>query len=192
MSALDFNDADPQRGNFDLIPDGVVAVVVATLRPGGHGLGNYLKASNDGSCLMADFEFVIDGGEFDRRKFWSLFVTEGQSEGQIKAANISRSRLRAMLESAYGVTPGDDSPAAVKRRQVAGWGEFDGLRFCARIGVEKGKGEYKDRNVLAGAVTPDEAEYVSPGGNIPRGTPSAAVAASAAKSNGAAKPAWAS
>lgn len=204
MSGMDFNDADPQRGSFDLIPDGTVVLVVANLRPGGHGPGNWLKPNKDGSCLMADFEFVVDGGEYDRRKFWTLFITEGTTEGQQKAANISRSKLRGMLESAFGVNPGDDSPDAMAKRQVAGWQTFDGLKFCARIGVEQGKGDYKDKNVLAAAVTPDEPDYIAPGpqlagarsvGAVAGAVAAAAGAKAANAANGAAKaagkPAWA-
>lgn len=200
--SFDFNDAEPQRGSFELIPDGTICLVVASLRPGGHGPGGWLKPNNAGNCLLADFEFVIDGGEFDRRKFWTMFVTEGETDGQQKAANISRSRLRAMLESAFGVNPGDDSPEAIARRQVSGWQTFDGLKFCARIGVESGKDGYKDKNVLAGAVTPDEPDYIAPGpqtGNFQTvGAVAGKVAAAAgakAAANGAAKaatkPSWA-
>lgn len=194
MTALDFNDAAPQfAGAATLIPEDTVAVVAASLRPGGHGPGNWLKPSGDGSCLMADFEFTIDGGEFDRRKFWSLFVTEGTTEGQQKAAAISRSRIRAMLESARGVSPSDDSPAAQKARQVDGWQALDGLRFCARIGVETGKvknpatGErYADKNVLKAAVTPEQDEYISPGPQAANTSKPAGAAAAPAS-----KPAWA-
>lgn len=198
MSLMDFNDAEPQRGQFDLIEDGTIAMVVATLRPGQEGPGGWLKANNAGNCLLADFEFVIDGGPYDRRKFWTMFVTQGETDGQQKAANISRSRLRGMLESAYGINPGDDSADAMAKRAVGGWQAFDGLRFCARLGVEKGKDGYKDKNVLAAAVTPDEADYVSPGPQTGAARSVGAIAAGvvakvAPKAGGAAaKPSWAS
>jgi hypothetical protein len=93
----------------DLIPENTVALVVINLREGGAGPGGLLKASNDGTAQMLDLEFTIDGGEFDRRKLWENWVTDGQTEGQQKAAAITRSRVRATLESAHGVNPGDDS-----------------------------------------------------------------------------------
>jgi hypothetical protein len=202
MSAFDFNNADPQREVGALIPENTVCVVVASLRPGGHGPGGWLKPNKNGDCLMADFEFTVEGGDFDRRKFWGLFVTEGATEGQQKAANITRSKLRAMLESAYGIHPGDDSPDAVTRRQVAGWQAFDGLRFCAKVGVEKGTGEYKDKNVLKAAITPDERDYLNPGPQTAGATTAGAAVASATRAvggavasagaaAGAAKPSWA-
>ena len=213
MSDFDFNNAEPQRAMGELIPDGTVCLVVATLRPGGHGPGGWLKNNNDGTCSMADFEFTIDGGEYDRRKFWNMMVTEGSTEGQQKAANITRSKLRAMLESAFGVHPGDDSPDAIAKRQVSGWGAFDGLKFCAKVGIEKGglkdktagpnSERYADKNVLKAALTIDESDYINPGpqqgsfqtagkavqtaAKAVGGATGAAVASAAAT-----KPAWAS
>lgn len=205
MSDFDFNSAEPQRGGGDLIPDNTVCTVVATLRPGGHGPGGWLKNSKDGSSLMADFEFTVEGGEHDRRKFWGNFVTEGQTEGQQKAAAITRSRLRAMLESAYGVQPGDDSPEAMAKRQVAGWQAFDGLKFCAKVGIEKGglkdktagpdSERYTDKNTLKAAITPDEPDYIAVAQAAGAAVKSAAKAAgggTAAAAAGGAKPAWAS
>lgn len=197
MSTMDFNDAEPQRGGFNLIPEDTVALVVASLRPGQAGPGGWLKQNNDRTCLMADFEFVIDGGEYDRRKFWGLMITEGQTDGQQKAANITRSRLRAALESAHGIMPGDDSPAAMEKRHVSGWQSFDGLKFCVRLGIEEGKpksrdlpnGEkYPDKNVIKAVVTPDEPDYISPGPQAQR-TSGGAVSAASNSNSGAAKPA---
>jgi hypothetical protein len=211
VTSFDFNDAEPQRaGSFELIPEGTIVLVVSKLRPGGFGHGNWLKNNNDGTCLMADFEFVIDGGEYDRRKIWSMWVVEGETDGQKKAANISRSRLRAMLESAHGVDPSDDSPNAMAARSVAGWQGFDGIKFCARVGIEKGglkdktqpNGErYPDKNILY-PVTPDDDDYIAPGPQQAGArTAGAALASAGAKAGGSAKaatapaakkPAWAS
>lgn len=212
MTTMDFNNAEPQRaGSFDLIPDGTVVLLVANLRPGEQGPGGWLKSSNDGSCLMADFEFTVDGGDYDRRKVWGNWITEGQTDGQQKAANITRSRLRAMLESAYGIHPGDDSPDALAKRQVSGWQAFDGLRFCARIGVEAGglknkaagptSERYADKNTVT-PVTPDQDDYIAPGPQQAGMKTAGAAVASGAKAAGggtakavaaagAAKPSWA-
>lgn len=197
--SFDFNTAEPQQaGAGSLIPDNTIVTVVSTLRPGGHGPGGWLKTNNNGSCLMADFEFTISGGPFDRRKVWSMFVIEGETEGQMKAAEISRSKLRAMLESAFGVLPDDKSPEAIKARQ-AGWQDFDGLKFCAKLGVEKGKPKdptnphsefYPDRNTLKAIITPNERDYVNPGPQMAKiSSPTGSPSSNAAPAN---KPKWAS
>lgn len=198
-SMFDFNGAEPPRGQ-GLIEAGTPAMVVMTLRPGGHGEGNWLKASKDGSCLMLDAEFVIDGGPHNKRKFWGLFVVEGETDGQKTAADISRGRLRGILESARGITPSDESADAMAARRIAGWGDLDGLRFPCRIGIEKGKAKndgsgesYADKNVLDAAITPDDPEYVSPGKQQASGRASAPPAANSggSKAPAASKPSWA-
>ena len=111
--SYDFNDAEPQRAGFsgDLIPDGTVVLVAMTVRPGGQDDGGWLKASKDGGALMLDAEFTIDGGDYDRRKLWGNYVIKGSTEGHDKAAGISRSFLRAALESSRNIMPSDASPA---------------------------------------------------------------------------------
>ena len=204
MSTFDFNTAEPQQaGAGSLIPDNTIVTVVSTLRPGGHGPGGWLKTNSNGSCLMADFEFTIAGGPFDRRKVWSMFVTEGETDGQKTAAEISRSKLRAMLESAFAINPDDASPEAMKARFVSGWNGFDGLRFCAKLGIEKGKPKdpsnphseiYPDRNTLKAIITPNEKDYVHPGAQMVKApaansSPTGAPSSMAPAAN---KPKWAS
>lgn len=198
---FDFNDAEGQRSGFsgDLIPEGTIALVVSSLRPGGHGSEGILKNSNDGNCGMLDFEFTIQGGDFDRRKIWNNYIVEGGvSEGHETAKKISKSALRAMLEAARNIDPADSSDAAIKARQVSGYNDFNGLTFPVEIGVDTGKlkdkmsgpnGErWPDKNVIRKIVTPDMEEYQTVGGasSAPK-----ASASTASKPSGAGKPSWA-
>ena len=194
---FDFNDAEGQRSGFsgDLIPEGTIALVVSSLRPGGHGSEGILRVSDSGASML-DFEFTIQGGDFDRRKIWNLYVVDGVTEGHEKAKNISKSALRAMLEAARNIDPSDSSDAAIKARQVSGYNDFNGLTFPVEIGVDAGKlkdkmsgptGErWPDKNVIRKIVTPDMEEYQTVGGAT---APKPAVTAS--KPSGAGKPSWA-
>lgn len=155
---FDFNNADKQR-EFDTMPDGTIVPVHLTLRPGGAGDGNWLKRSRNGDCLMLDCEFTVIDGEFAKRKFWSLMTVEGETEGQQRAADISRSRLRGMLESAKGIEPSDESETAQAARRVTSFGDFDGLRFWVKVGYESPKDNYKAKNTLAAIITPDKKEW---------------------------------
>jgi hypothetical protein len=74
---------------------------------------------------------------------------------------ISRSRLRAILESARGIRPDDKSDAAKQARQVSSYGDFDGVRFIARIGVEPPQNGYKAKNKLDEVITPDRKDWHS-------------------------------
>jgi hypothetical protein len=196
---FDLNTANKQTSGDSIIPDGTAVPVHATLRPGGAGDGGWLKRNRDGTCLMLDFEFTVLDGDFARRKFWSMLVVEGETEGQQKAADISRSRLRAMLESARGINPADESEKAVAARRVASLQDFDGLRFWAVVGVEKGKDGYKDRNVLKAVVTPDRKDWIqleqvarqASSRPVPSGTTAPASKPTAVKAGSAGRPSWA-
>jgi hypothetical protein len=153
---IDFNSAPEQRSG-ELIPEGTVAPVHLTLRPGNSGDGGWLRRSKDGGAFMLDCEFTVIEGPHAKRKFWALYIVNGTTEGHQKAAEISTSRLRAILESVRGVRPDDDTPKARLARQLQdGYGELDGMRFVAKIGVELGKDGFRDKNTLAEVITPDK------------------------------------
>lgn len=192
--AYDFNTAEAQREG-GLIPDGTIAVVHMTVRPGNAGEGGWLKRSKTGDSQALDCEFTIVDGPHGKRKFWSLFTVEGTTEGHAKAGEISASRLRGILESARGIRPDDESDNAKNARRVNSWGDFDGIRFVAKIGIEKGKDGYKDKNTLDAAVTPDRKAWVKveqvakPQQSIV--APSIAAAQAGVAAGAAVKPSWA-
>lgn len=196
---FDLNQADKQVIPESHIPDNTIVPVHATLRPGGAGDGGWLKRNRDGTCLMMDFEFTVIEGKYARRKFWTLLTVEGETEGQCKAADISRSRLRAMLESARGINPADEGEQAVAARRVGSLADFDGLRFWAVVGFEKGTNGYKDKNVLKAIVTPDRKDWTqleqigrlgSPG-PAPSVAKAPAAQPTAVKASSAGRPSWA-
>jgi hypothetical protein len=155
--AIDLNNAPPQR-EMGLIDDGTICVVHMTVRPGNAGDGGWLKRSKEGESNALDVEFTVVDGPFAKRKFWKLFTLEGVTDGHAKAGEISASQLRAIIESARGIKPDDKTEAAMAARRIESWGDFDGLRFIAKVGIEKAeKGSgFKDKNVLDAAVTPDK------------------------------------
>src|SRR5262245_36882725 len=155
MVSYDFNDAEKQR-NFDVIPDGTIATLRMTVRPGNIGEGGWLRRSKDGNSEALDCEFVVLGGPHIKRKFWTLLTIAGTTPGHAEAANISAGKLRAILESAHGIKPDDKSDAAKQARCIQSYGELNGLTFIARIGVEPPQNGYKAKNRLDHVVTPDE------------------------------------
>ena len=44
-------------------------------------------------------------------------------------------------------------------RRVSSFGEFDGLEFVIKVGIEKGQGGYSDKNKIMTVITPDKKEY---------------------------------
>jgi hypothetical protein len=187
MSAsFDFNTASEQR-DFDVIPDKTVAVVQLKIRDGNAGADGLLKRSKSGEAEGLDCEFTVVEGPYAKRKFFAFMVLSGTTDGHAQAADITKSRLRAILESARGIKPQDVSEAAKKAR-VAEYRDFDGIRFIARIGVEPAKGDYRAKNILAAVVTPDQKEWRP----IEQVEQPLMHASPAAASNVIPKPAWAS
>lgn len=175
----DLNDAQPQMAPVgELIPDGTFARVALTIRPGGlNGAtpadAGLLKASGSSDAKLLDCEFTVVEGPYARRKFWQTFTVAGgkvDEKGQSKGWNIAKSAFRAMVDSALGLDPKDDSAAAKAKRVISGLRQLDGIAFVARIMVEPASNSnYKDANKLANVVTPDEPQYgaVLRGENVP-------------------------
>jgi hypothetical protein len=158
MTATDFNDAKPQR-SFDVIPAGTIATLKMTIRPGNAGEGGLLRRSKDGQSEALDCEFMVVDGPYANRKFWALLTLAGTGPNHAQAVEISRVRLRAILESARGVRPDDTSDAAKAARQVASYADFNHLRFIGRIGIEPAKDNFPAKNILLAGVTPDQRDW---------------------------------
>lgn len=192
--SIDFNNAERQStGSGDPIPEGTVAPVIFNLRE--------IKTGKSGAQGL-DVEYIVTAGPYKGRKAWAwIGIAGNDTEGHKTMVRISHASLRAMLESAYGIEPADDKPAAMEARRVNTWEDFDGLEFVARFSVEAAKdytdqrtGETKQgkaKNTLR-AVTPDDEDY--------RGfTPVKKGKAAPAKANGTTavsapagnRPAWA-
>lgn len=202
----DFNDADSQQSGFDPIPRGATVPVRMTLKPGGYDdasqgwSGGYATQSFETGSIFLACEFVVTDGPYARRKLWSnigLHSAKGPTWGQ-----MGRAFIRAILNSARGVHPEDNSPPAVAARRINGFADLDGVEFIARVDVEKdAKGQ--DRNVVKAAVQPDHKDYaawrpalsnrtVAAGFATPATAPTpAASPASTAARPIAGKPAWA-
>lgn len=167
----DLNDAQPQMAPLgELIPDGTFAKVKMTIRPGGVNGATptdvgLLKASQSSDTKMLDCEFTVVSGPYARRKFWQNFTVAGgklDEKGQSKGWNISKSAFRAMVDSALGLDPKDESPAAKGKRVIQGLKQLDGIVFAARIMVEPASNpQYRDQNKLANVVLPGEPQYAA-------------------------------
>ena len=173
---FDFNSAERQQ-SFELIPAGTIVPLIMVIKPGGSGDGGWLTASKNSDAMMLNCEFTVTEGSFAKRKVFQYMVLSGgkqNDKGESIAGNITRSTLRAMLESARGILPEDMSDTAVNKRRIAGWQDFNGLCFVAKIGVEKGQGGYQDKNKIQAVITPDMKDY-APAPQVAAPTPAAAA-----------------
>ncbi|HOY60601.1 MAG TPA: hypothetical protein PK640_20975, partial [Verrucomicrobiota bacterium] len=105
-----------------------------------------------------------------------------------------RSFIRAVLNSARGVSPQDNSPQAAAARRIRDFSNLDGIEFVAKVDVEKdAKGENK--NVIKQAIEPDHRDYAAaigrpsyPASHAPSYTPQQAPQPAAPVSQPAAQP----
>ena len=195
---IDFHDAAPQRG-FDLIPANTVVPVVMTIRPGAVGDGGWATQSNSSDAKYLNCEFTVSAGPHVNRKIWQNLTISGgkvNEKGESIAWNITKSNIRAMLNSARGVRADDDSETARKARTIKNWGDLNGLAFVCKLKVEKGKDGYADKNQIGQVLEPGHEEYSAPpeASHAASAAPAPAWVAPAkppAKDNGANLPAWA-
>lgn len=206
---IDVNDGEPQRGG-DLIPHGTKVRVIGTIRPGGSNRPGqervdcgYLTASKTSDVQFLSWEFTIVDGPFARRKFWqNMSVAGGEvnEKGESKSWNITKSTLRAMLNSARNVKPDDNTERGVAARRFNSWGDLDGIEFCCTVRVQKAKPNsgYQDSNSIGTVIEPDNKDYaalMSGAGDVggaPAATaPSWANNAPPAAASAGSVPAWA-
>jgi len=164
----DFNDAEDQAA-FDVIPPKTLVKVRMTLKPGGYDnpnlgwTGGYATRNHTTGAAYLSAEFVVLEGPFARRKIWSLIGLH--SEKGPAWGNMGRSFLRAILHSARGIHPDDNSPHAQAGRCIQSFADLDGLEFVARIDVEKDQNG-EDRNVIRTAIQPGQRDYAALMGSV--------------------------
>ena len=156
----DFNDA---KNNANLIPKGTLAKVRLTIRHGGHDdaaqgwTGGYATRGTTGSVYLSG-EFTVLEGPYARRKVFSLIGL--YSPNGPNWANMGRSLVRGILNSARGISDKDVSPEAQAARRINGFADLDGIEFVARIDIGTDTNG-DDKNEIRGAITPDHKDYTS-------------------------------
>lgn len=157
----DFNNSDNQQ-SFDLIPHNTLAKVRMMIRPGGYDdinqgwNGGYATKNDSTNSIYLSCEYVVLTGEFAKRKIWGLIGLH--SDKGPEWANIGRSFVKAILNSARGFGELDESPKAKEARIINGLSDLDGIEFIARISVAKDQ-DGNDRNEIKFIIMPDHPEY---------------------------------
>jgi hypothetical protein len=198
MSYFDFNSASEQS-SFDLIPKGTVVRVRMTIRPGGFDdagqgwTGGYATRNVNTGSVYLNCEFVVTEGEFARRKMWSLIGLSSPKGPEW--ANMGRTFVKAILNSARVVHPGDSSAAAQNARRISGFKDLDGIEFLGKVDWEKDQNG-QDKSVIKSAITPDHKDYATlMGAARPASVPAANAPNAYAQASGRAPvpglPSWA-
>ena len=189
----DFNNSDNQQ-SFDVIPNNTLAKVRMQIRPGGYDdanqgwNGGYATKNDNTGSIYLSCEFVVTEGEFARRKVWSLIGLH--SEKGPEWANMGRSFVKGILNSAGGIAESDNSEKAQNARRISSLADLDGIEFVAKISTAKDQyGD--DKNEIRFAITPDHKDYAKLMGNV--AAPQLAQQQTQATSNNTNnnRPAWA-
>ncbi len=198
--APSWNDYNDAQQNAALIPKGTLAKVGLTIRPGGfddpsQGWTGGSATRGASGAVYINGEFTILEGPYARRKIFTLIGL--YSPKGPDWANMGRSFVRGMLNSARGISDKDSSPQAQAARRIAGFADLDGIEFVARIDVgTDANGEAK--NEIRSAVTPDHKGYAAVAGAQPVAAPAyappsvpSAPPPPSANPGGTVRPTWA-
>lgn len=159
-----FNDAEDQM-SYELIPNKTIAKVRLLLKKGNHitdeFTDGYATLSKAGTSIYLACEFVVLSGEYEHRKVWSNIglcnMNSRLGTGGDRYADIGRSMIKAILDSAHGLHPADKSPKAEKLRIIKSFADLDNLICVAEITIND-KGD-KPHNEIKTIITPDHAKY---------------------------------
>lgn len=187
MSYFDFNSATEQS-SFDPLPKGSNVRVHMTIRPGGFDdpsqgwTGGYATRNTSTGSVYLNCEFVVMEGAYARRKMWSLIGLHSPKGPEWAA--MGRTFIKAILNSARGIHPGDNSVAAQNARRINGFADLDGIEFLGKVDWEKDQNG-QDKSVIKSAVTPDNKDYAALMGNpsLPGSATSALPAAPSSTPN---------
>ena len=153
-----FNDAEEQM-SYELIPHKTIAKVRLLIKKGNHVTEEFTDGwatlSKAGTSIYLACEFVVLNGEFEHRKVWGNIGLH--SNNSPKFADIGRSMIKAILNSAHGLHPADKSPEAEKMRTIKSFADLHGLACLAEITIND-KGD-QPRNEIKTFITPADPIY---------------------------------
>jgi hypothetical protein len=177
--AFNLNDAEPQK-TFEPIPDGQFARLLLQMKPGGYSYagcekmdeGLFRKPKEADAAVTMECELTVVSGPYKHRKFteyWTVYGGKLDEKGHSTGWNMTKTRIRAMIESNQNIRPDDMGAQAVATRQINGFAELQNIEFFAKVGIDPGN-EYIDqmtgatkmgfdKNKIDYIVTPDKPEY---------------------------------
>jgi hypothetical protein len=168
---LDLSKTSAPRDFGALIPAGAIAPMQIHIKPGAHGEGGLLTATETekGRSAYLNLEFNITAGPHEGRKIWARSVIEG--DNHVVAIGITTDLLGSLARSAYNLSAKDESPEVEAKLKSFDLQTLDGLRVIGKVGVERGKCDgagdrWPDKNTVVTGVTKDMAKEWGPWGPV--------------------------
>ena len=167
---FNYNDADDQ---LPVIPNGKYQLKVAIKR-GGHGSDGMLRLASNLRGLMLECTYtVVNNDEHAGHKIWDYVTLEfdetvspnlpaiesDRLDGYRGQVRRGRARVKASLNSAFGLDPNDKSEATQAKRNIANHGELTGLVFWGEINTKPAANGYGPRNALVRVIVPGDDDY---------------------------------
>lgn len=118
------------------------------------------SGSSDAHYLNCEFD-VLSPAKHKGRKVFQNFTVQGgktDAKGSI-AGRISGAFLKAAWDAHNNLRPDDMSQAAVSKRMVPDYINFDGIVFPATVAIRAGSNGYPPKNEVYIVITPDKPEY---------------------------------
>lgn len=159
MSFWDMNTAEEQS-DFRMIPGGTKSKMRLTFKVKGDGSNpeDWYEKSDKGAQMM-EAQIELISGQYKGTKFREYCCIGGPTDGMATGAKITRSKFRAIIESARNINPKDSSPQAEQGRALTGPGDLMGAEFAAEIGFTKPNHKGGVFNEIRKVITPDKEEY---------------------------------
>lgn len=151
----DFGNADTNaQGGSELIPDGTLAWAIVTVRP--YNEQRCLTPSKSSSGAYLDVELTILEGKHARRKVWDRIGLEGSEKWVARGM----SSVRHILEVGRKMSSFNPGQGSYRLGSQGGQGDFvfmemNELQCAIKIGIEKGKDGYEDKNVVRAYLSPN-------------------------------------
>jgi hypothetical protein len=156
----DFNNAE--QSGYDLIPSGTIAKVKLNIKPGGYNdetqgwVDGYATKSLKTGAIYLDAEFMILEGKYAKRKVWSLIGLHSSKGPEWES--MGKYFIKSMINSAKGISPKDNTEAAVAARSITKFAAIEGLEFVARIDVTNDENGHL-KNEIKKVITPEHKDY---------------------------------
>ena len=140
---------------MDLLPAGTLAEVIIIVRE--------IKTSQTSGGRYLDLELAINGGEYDRRRVFSVIVDPWDARSSEGGKGMSQASLARIFEYMGVFIPGDEASYAIFPDEDTTPGEciqkcammINGKKAGVCIGVQKGKDGYADKNSIKEWLSPN-------------------------------------
>jgi len=168
---IDLNDAEAQRDRT-LVPSGPYCLKIA-VKPGGAGEDRFLRLAKNLRSLMLELKYSVVGGDYAGKQIQDFITVDfdetddpdlspiepDKLENYRTSVRMGLSKQRAIIDSAYGLEPNDDSEAARAKRKLANYSALNGLKFYAQVEEKPARDGFGPRNYVDFVITPDLPDY---------------------------------